>query len=78
MPLTISVKEKEKLKPSHIRIHGAYVRIYLIIDEWEVNEDWWTNQPIDRRYFKVILDNGREMVLFKDLSNNLWYKQRFA
>ena len=78
MPFAISVKEKEYLKPSHIKNHEAYVRIYSIIDEWEVTEGWWTNQPINRRYFKVILDNGVEIVLFKDLLSNLWYKQRFA
>ena len=52
--------------------------IQLIIDEWEVTEGWWTDQPICRRYFKVIFHDGRRMIIFKDLLHNLWYKQIFA
>ncbi len=52
--------------------------INSIIDEWEVTEGWWTHQPISRRYFKVNFNDGKNLIIFKDLLNNLWYKQIFA
>ena len=77
-PFPICVKEISNLKPSYIKIGKLYVRIHAILDEWEVSEGWWSNLPLERRYFKVVLENDIELIIFKDLLHHLWYKQRFA
>ena len=70
--------EKKKLIPLGIKFGRKYASITSIIDEWEVTEGWWTDQPICRRYFKVNVNDGKNLIIFKDLSNNLWYKQIFG
>ena len=45
-------------------------------EEWVVEDRWWTGQPLRRRYFELVLDNGRNVVVFRDLVGGGWFMQR--
>ena len=34
--------------------------VALVREEWRVVDRWWTEEPVDRRYFDVVLETGRE------------------
>jgi hypothetical protein len=41
-----------------------------------VVERWWTEEPVRRRYFEVLLETGRNVVAFCDERTGQWYRQR--
>jgi hypothetical protein len=45
-------------------------------DEWRVEEGWWTSEPVRRRYFELVLEDGRNAVVFLDRRRGRWYAQR--
>ena len=45
-------------------------------EEWVVEDRWWTGQPLRRRYFELVLDNGRNVVVFRDLVGGGWFMQK--
>ncbi len=45
-------------------------------EEWVVEDRWWTAQPLRRRYFELVLGDGRNTVVFRDLVAGHWYVQR--
>ena len=45
-------------------------------DEWRVEEGWWTRRPLRRRYFDLVLEGGRNTVVFLDRQRRRWYAQR--
>jgi hypothetical protein len=45
-------------------------------DEWRVDEGWWSGHRLRRDYFDVVLDDGRDVVVFRDLKDGRWYGQR--
>ena len=45
-------------------------------EEWVVEDRWWTGRPLRRRYFEVVLEDGRNAVLFRDLVAGGWFEQR--
>jgi hypothetical protein len=45
-------------------------------EEWHVVDRWWTEEPVRRRYFEVVLDTGRNVVVFRDELTGKWYRQR--
>jgi hypothetical protein len=47
-------------------------------EEWRVVDRWWTDDPIDRRYFEVVLEGGQNAVVFRDGEDGRWYLQRGA
>ncbi len=49
----------------------AYVR-----EEWRLSERWWTDQPVRRRYFDLVLGTGEHAVVFFDELGEQWYRQR--
>jgi hypothetical protein len=45
-------------------------------EEWVVEDRWWTGRPLRRRYFEVVLVDGRNVVVFRDVVDGGWYLQR--
>ena len=52
--------------------------VALVREEWRVVDRWWTEEPVDRRYFEVVLETGRNTVVFHDRENGRWFSQRGA
>jgi PAS domain-containing protein len=52
--------------------------VALVREEWRVVDRWWTEDPIDRRYFEVVLESGENTVVFHDGASGGWYTQRGA
>jgi hypothetical protein len=50
--------------------------VELIREEWRVLDRWWTEQPINRRYFDVVLESGQNVVVFQE--HGRWFSQRGA
>jgi hypothetical protein len=45
-------------------------------EEWVVEDRWWTGRPLRRRYFELVLTDGRNVVVFRDLVEGGWFVQR--
>jgi hypothetical protein len=50
--------------------------VALIREEWRVVDRWWTEEPVQRRYFDVILEGGENAVVFRDEDAGCWFSQR--
>ena len=47
-----------------------------VLEDWLVEDRWWTGRPLRRRYFECVLENGRNVVVFHDLVRRRWFSQR--
>ena len=47
-------------------------------EEWRVVDRWWTEEPVRRRYFDVVLETGQNAVVFHDEERGGWFTQRGA
>lgn len=53
------------------------VAVDLVREEWRVDEGWWSDHPIRRRYLELVLADGRLLIVFEDrLSPGSWFAQR--
>jgi hypothetical protein len=50
--------------------------VALVREEWRVVDRWWTEEPVDRRYFEVVLESGESTVVFQE--DGKWFSQRGA
>ncbi len=50
--------------------------VEAVREEWVVEDLWWTGRPLRRRYFELVLADGRNAVVFRDLIGGRWYAQR--
>ena len=47
-----------------------------IRESWLVEDRWWSERPLRRRYWEVITTCGRDEVVFHDLQSGRWWRQR--
>ena len=51
-------------------------RVDTVRETWLVEDRWWTDAPLRRRYWEVVTEDGRDVVVFRDLEAGAWYQQR--
>lgn len=52
--------------------------VALVREEWRIVDRWWTEQPLARRYFDLVLESGQNVVVFHDGEQGRWFSQRGA
>jgi hypothetical protein len=56
-----------------VAVSGAAVE--AVAEDWVVEDRWWTGRPLRRRYFELVLADGRNLVVFRDLERGRWFSQ---
>ena len=51
-------------------------RVDAVRESWLVEDRWWTERPLRRRYWEVVTTCGRDVVVFHDLVRGGWFTQR--
>ena len=45
-------------------------------ESWLVEDRWWTDRPLRRRYWELVSAGGRNLIVFHDLAGGGWFRQR--
>ena len=45
-------------------------------ESWLVEDRWWTERPLRRRYWELVSEGGRNLLVFHDLTSGAWFRQR--
>ena len=78
-------RPRRMLEPGAVRVAAdaggcpqrvAGHRVDAVRESWLVEDRWWTEAPLRRRYWEVVTDDGRDLVVFRDLESGRWYQQR--
>jgi hypothetical protein len=66
-----------RLEPAHpgppVEVNGE--AIASLRESWLVEDRWWTAQPLRRRYWELVGERGRNLVVFHDLASGRWFVQ---
>ncbi len=57
-----------------LQVDGRMIK--AVRESWLVEDRWWTEQPLRRRYWEVVTACGRNVVVFHELEERRWYSQR--
>jgi hypothetical protein len=49
--------------------------VEAVRESWLVEDRWWTERPLRRRYWEVVDARGRNLVVFHDLRCGGWFSQ---
>jgi hypothetical protein len=53
------------------------VAVEAVREEWLVEDLWWTPKPLSRRYYELVLADGRDLVVFREPDEGgRWFEQR--
>jgi hypothetical protein len=71
-PKPVTVETAEDGRPE--TIDGRAVE--AVRESWLIEDRWWTDMPLRRRYWEVVTADGRNLVAFRDLVRGAWFTQR--
>jgi hypothetical protein len=57
-----------------LKVDGRPVE--AVRESWLIEDRWWTERPLRRRYWEVSSVDGRNLVVFHDLQSGQWFSQR--
>jgi hypothetical protein len=49
--------------------------IEFVRESWLVEDRWWAEEPLRRRYWELVDARGRNLVVFHDLRSGGWFTQ---
>jgi len=64
-----------KLGSNQLPTAVGHQTIESIGEIWRIDDEWW-RAPIHRRYVDAILEGGKHVVLFADLTTGEWWVQK--
>ena len=75
-PRPLAVRADADGRPLAVGQGRAALPVAAIRDQWRVDEGWWREgREIRRRYYQVVLADGRCLTLFQDLLTGEWRRQ---
>ncbi len=60
--------------PSAVRL-GRWVGVVGVLDCWRADDEWWEPQAKPKTYYKVALQNGFDLTIFREPSSGKWYQE---
>jgi hypothetical protein len=72
VPRSVRVRTGEGGRPE--AVGGRTVE--AVRESWLIEDRWWTNASLRRRYWEVVTADGRDLVIYRDLEAGGWFAQR--
>ena len=69
-------------RPARVEAQGGIpaavgeTRVASVREEWRVVDRWWTEEPVRRRYFDLVLETGENVAVFYDGDREQWFGQK--
>lgn len=76
-PVPAQVEVAADGAPRAVRLRQRRRSVAATSEVWRVDEGWWRPHPVSRRYFRLVLDDGQQVVVYQDLLGGDWWAQRY-
>jgi len=73
-PLTVATDESGQ--PVTVVLSGRRFAVEHVEDVWRIDDEWW-REEVSRLYYRLLLEDGRPLVVFHDLVRGLWCEQSY-
>lgn len=76
VPIAVAVKRAQQGAAA-----AAFRAVVQVDEAWRIAEEWWRPSPsgegLARTYYRVILEDGRAVTLYRDDEDEQWYEQSY-
>lgn len=73
-PRLLTVRTGPSGEPVSVRLGKSVRNVEHLREVWRIDDEWW-RAPLSRLYVEVVLDDGSNLTLFRDLIDGRWYTQ---
>jgi len=76
-PRPLRVEASDESRPLAVWLRGRRCAVEAVLETWRIDDEWWRERLISRRYWQVVLDDGRTLVTYQDLVSKRWCSQSY-
>lgn len=77
-PRRIAVEADDGGRPLAATISGRRVAVEAHHETWRIDDEWWRPKPVSRIYWRVSLEDGRVVDIYRDLASGGWFRQAYG
>ncbi len=74
-PRPLAVATDEAGEPVAV-VLGRRLTVSQVLDVWRIDDEWW-REEVSRLYYRLLLEDGRPLVVYHDLARHCWFKQDY-
>ena len=63
--------------PTAVRQRTGWRRVDSVAEVWRVDDGWWRSSRVRRTYFRLALQGGDVVTLYRDDDQGTWWWQRY-
>jgi hypothetical protein len=60
-----------------VHFAGSRIEVESIVETWRIDDEWWREKPVSRQYWRVVLEDGRVVDVYRDLVVGNWWRQAY-
>lgn len=75
-PQRLEVEADAYGTPRRVRDRGLWRVVAQVQERWRTEDRWWTEEPVSREYFSLLLEDGRPVVVYFDRLGKRWERHR--
>jgi hypothetical protein len=75
-PRRIEVRVGDSFPTALLR-EGTWLDAVEQLDRYRTDDRWWTERPVSRTYYELLLEDGRTATVFRDEIAGSWWEQRY-
>ena len=75
-PRPVVVATDDAGEPFAVVLNGRRLAVERVEDVWRIDDEWW-REEVSRLYYRLLLEDGRPLVIFHDLVRELWCEQSY-
>ncbi len=76
-PRPARVEADEQSRPTVVWLSGRRCAVEAVLETWRIDDEWWRERPVSRVYYRLLLEDGRTVTLYRDLVRGRWSKQAY-
>jgi len=74
-PMAVRVQEDEDFRPLAVSVEGNTLEVVSVDERVEEEAEWWEPEPLFKMHYQVMLEDGRQLAIFRNMKTGAWYRQ---
>jgi len=75
-PRPVVVATDDRGEPVAVVLGRQRLAVSQVLDVWRIDDEWW-REEVSRLYYRLLLEDGRPLIVYRDLVQEQWYKQSY-
>ena len=76
-PRQIKVEAEGDGIPLVVLFSGWRIAVEAVVETWRIDDEWWRDKAVSRMYWRVVLEDGRVVDVYRDLLSGKWWRQAY-